>query len=104
MKTINNQIKKEEKDLFEAKDAFDSNKKHLEDKKKIIDQSKKSLADGTSVKKQVVVKKMKDGVQEIIDPLTGKKKYVDKSGKEINADDAFREVIVEVVDDGDAAE
>jgi len=48
--------------------------KHLSDKKNIIEQSKKSLADGTSVKKQVVVKKMKDGVQEVVDPITGKKK------------------------------
>lgn len=47
---------------------------------------------------------MKDGVKEVIDPVTGKKKQVDKNGREILAEDAFREVVVEVVDDGDAAE
>lgn len=101
---MKNQIDKEEKELVAAKDAFESNKKHLEEKKKFVELNKKSLADGQLTKKQVVVKKMVDGVKEIIDPKTGLKKYIDKNGKEINANDAFREIIVEVNDDGDAAE
>jgi len=40
----------------------------------------------------------------MIDPISGHKKYLDKNGNEINEKDAFREVVVEVPDDGDAAE
>jgi hypothetical protein len=47
---------------------------------------------------------VKEGIKEIVDPKTGKKKYIDKNGNEISADDAFREIIVEVNDDGDTAE
>jgi len=44
---------------------------------------------------------MKEGITTKTDK-NGKIKYYDSNGKEVCAEDAFREVIVEVPDDGDA--
>lgn len=86
---------------MEAKVTLDKQKANLEQKKTSLANQQKQLAQGGIKKKQVVVKQLKDGIKQVVGK-DGKVRYFDKDGKEINEEDAFKEVIMEVPDDGDA--
>lgn len=86
---------------MEAKVTLDKQKANLEQKKTSLANQQKQLAEGGIKKKQVVVKQLKDGIKQVVGK-DGKVRYFDKDGKEINEEDAFKEVIMEVPDDGDA--
>jgi len=86
---------------MDAKVTLDKQKMNLDQKKETLNAQQKQLAEGGPVKKkQVVVKTLKDGIKQVVGK-DGKVRYFNKDGKEINEDDAFKEVLMEVPDDGD---
>jgi len=83
------------------KNNIEFKQKVLNDKQKEMKESINNLKEGKNVKsKKVVVKKLKDGIT-ISKDKNGNIIYLDKNGKVIEEKDAFREVTVEVPDDGD---
>lgn len=87
---------------MDAKVSLDKQKASLDTKKTTLAAQQKQLADGgPPKKKQVVVKQLKDGIKQVVGK-DGKVRYYDKDGKELNEEDAFKEVLMEVPDDGDA--
>jgi len=95
-------INKEEAAIMQAKVSLDKQKQNLSEKKTALAAQQKQLAEGGTVKKKtVVVKQLKDGIKTVVGK-DGVVRYFDKYGKEITEADAFKEVIMEVPDDGDA--
>jgi len=101
LEAINNDIEKQEVEIKQKKEKLKKAEEFLKDRKEEVKNSADSLAKGANLKtKRVAVKKLQDGIIMKMGK-DGIKRYFDKNGKEVKEEDAFKEVFVEVPDDGD---